>query len=246
MMMEVSPLEPPAGFVERAAALGVAFEAGELERLGAFLAMMLETNKTHNLTAITDPTEAWTRHILDALTLLAVLSTLEDGSRVADIGSGGGVPGVPLAIVLPGLNFTLVDATGKKATFLRDAVSALGLTNVTVLQDRAERMGQDLAHREQYDAVVARAVGPMPMLIELLAPLAKVGGAVLAIKGAKAAEELASAKDAIRAVGATYERTLETPTGKVLAFLKARKTALAYPRSGGLPKTKPLGSERKK
>lgn len=254
------PLPPPASFLEAARALGIEFDPGDVEQLGRFLALLLETNKSFNLTAITDPEEAWTRHILDALTLVPLLSQLggDDGSpaplRVVDVGSGGGVPGLPLAIVMPGVRFTLVEPTGKKAAFLRKAAEALGLTNVTVIQGRAEVLGQDHkgtergdglgAHREGYDAATARALGHLATVVELCAPLVKPGGLVLAVKGAKADQEVEEAGKAIGLVGARHAGTVDTPTGRIVVLEKATRTPRLYPRRDGEPKRAPLGLTR--
>src|SRR5690606_36324378 len=127
----------------------------DLEQLGRYLALLLAVNQQFNLTAITDPAEAWKRHILDSLTLLGPLSALAEAQgdaplRVADVGSGGGLPGLVLAIVMPEARFTLLEATGKKAEFLRFAAAALGLTNVEVVAERAEKAGRSPLHREGY------------------------------------------------------------------------------------------------
>lgn len=237
----ILPLSVPGWFLDQAQAIGVGFEPGEVERLGLFLAWMLETNKTHNLTAITDPEEAWRKHILDALTLLGPLSELPEGAKVLDVGSGGGVPGVPLAVCMPKLRFTLMDATGKKVDFLRRVSAALGLRNVQVVQDRAERLGLERTHREQFDAVIARAVGPMATLAELTLPFARVGGLMLAIKGAKAGEEVEAGRKAIGILGGQVDQILESPTGRIVVVQKRSATPRLYPRGDGLPKSKPLG-----
>lgn len=249
-------LDAPASFIESAAGLGVEFEAGDVERLGAFLAILLDANTRMNLTAITDPDEAWHRHVLDALTLLPLLVELPEGGRVLDVGSGGGVPAIPLAIVCPHLRFTLLEATGKKAEFLRGAIGQLGLSNADVVRERAERAGQDRGERtgggereggmrEAFDAVTARAVGRLAVVAELTAPFARVGGLVLLVKGQRADEELAEGAGAVELLGAAHAGTVDTPTGRVVVLEKVRPTPRTYPRREGEPKRAPLGTRRK-
>ena len=244
----IDPPAVPDAFLRACEEFGLAFEPGEVDRLAQFLGFLLEVNKSMNLTAIRDVDDAWIRHIFDALTLLPLLAELPDGATVADIGSGGGVPARPLAIVLPGLRFTLVEATGKKADFLSAAIAFLGLSNVTVVKDRAEVVGQDFrGHREAFDAVTARAVGRLPMLLELTVPLAKAperetpGGQVLLVKGQQAAEEVAEAKQALHMLHCAHAGTVETPTGRLVVIEKLRKTPRTYPRPVGEPKRAPLG-----
>lgn len=247
-----APLAPTEEFLAAAAALGIEFEPGDCERLGWFLAMLLRANEAFNLTAITDPSQAWVRHVLDSLTLMPVLADLPEGSRIIDVGSGGGLPGVPLAIVMPHLRFTLLEATGKKAGFLRDVGARLGLANVEVVAERAERAaaarprGQAApgGHREAYDAVVARAVGRLAVVAELTVPFCRVGGRVLLIKGEKAEEELAEATEALSLLRAEVAGVLPTPTGRIVVLEKSSPTPRAYPRADGEPKKAPLGSGR--
>ena len=237
---DVAPLEPPASFLDRAASFGLGFEAGELRRLGLFLALMRAANDLVNLTSITDADAAWERHVFDALTLVPLLQDLPPGARVADVGSGGGVPGLPLAIALPDHRFTLIEATGKKAAFLRSAAGALGLAGVDVENERAETLGQRDGRRDAFDAVVARAVGPLAVVAELCVPLAKVGGLTLLIKGERADEELGAGRAALHLLHAAHAGTVETPTGRVIVLEKTRPTPRAYPRRSGEPKRAPL------
>lgn len=247
-------LSPTPSFVQAAERLGIAFDEGDLERLGLYLALLLEANRSFNLTSITDPDAAWERHVLDSLTLLPLLAELPDDARVIDVGSGGGVPGIPLAITMPRVRFTLLEATGKKAAFLTRTAAALGLANVEVVHDRAEHAGRDRGrlvpgpagsrspgHREAYDAVVARAVGRLATIAELCAPLAKVGGRVLLIKGRKADEELAEADAALAMLRVEHAGTIDTPTGRIVVLAKHVPTPRAYPRADGEPARSPLG-----
>lgn len=230
----------PSDFASRAADFGVALEAPDLERLDAYLAHLLATNEKFNLTAVRDQAQAWERHILDSLTLIGPLEGAGAGD-VADVGSGGGLPGIPLAICLPEVRFTLIEATGKKAAFLRECIQRHGLANVEVVQERAETAGQDHRRfRERFDVVMARAVGPLRVLAELTVPLAKVGGFVFAVKGERAEGELAEAKAALHALHAAHARTIATPTGRIVVLEKLRKTPRMYPRAPGEPKRRSL------
>ena len=251
----LQPLPPPDHFLEQATALNIIFEPGEVGRLGLFLALLLDANRSFNLTAIRDSDEAWTRHILDSLTLLPLLADLEDGARIIDVGSGGGLPGIPLAIVLPRLRLTLLEATGKKAAFLQRTAGQLGLANVEFVNDRAERAGQDRGgtsaagsrrgeggggHREAYDAVTARALGKLATGAELTVPLARVGGRVLLVKGQRAEEELAEAASALHLLKVVHVGTHDTPTGRIVVLEKHARTPRMYPRRDGEPKRSPL------
>ncbi len=252
--LPAEPLRPPASFTDGANELGIEFEPGDVERLGLYLAALLKANEVANMTAIREPEEAWTRHVLDALTLLPVLSELGEGATVADVGSGGGVPAIPLAIVCPHLRFHLFESTGKKAAFLAQAAAHAGCANVTVHNLRAEAAGNDRGenhdaggvrtrvggHRDTYDLGMCRALGPLRTAAELVLPLVKTEGLAVFVKGQKAEEELAEAKQALYVLHASHAGTIDTPTGKLVIIEKRRATPKGYPRPDGLPKRKPL------
>lgn len=242
-----APLTPPESFLARAKELGLEFDEGDLSRLGLYLALLLDANNAFNLTAIRDPAEAWTRHILDSLTLIPVLAELPENSRVIDVGSGGGLPGIPLAIAMPSLRFTLLEATGKKAAFLNDLRAPLALSNTEVLNQRAEsaaHLHKADGHREKYAAAVARAVGPLAVIAELTAGFVEVGGIVALIKGEKAEQELEEGVKACEMLGVSHAGTIPTPTGRIVVLDKIKPISRMYPRPDGEPKRVPLGVKR--
>lgn len=242
-----APLAPPETFLAKAKELGLEFDEGDLSRLGLYLALLLDANNAFNLTAIRDPAEAWTRHILDSLTLIPVLAELPENSRVIDVGSGGGLPGIPLAITMPSIRFTLLEATGKKAAFLNDLRAPLALSNTEVLNQRAEsaaHLHKAGGHREKYAAAVARAVGPLAVIAELTAGFVEVGGIVALIKGEKAEQELEEGAKACEMLGVSHVATIPTPTGRIVVLDKVKPISRMYPRPDGEPKRVPLGVKR--
>jgi 16S rRNA (guanine527-N7)-methyltransferase len=212
-----APLSPPDGFEGRLAEFGVCLAPTVLVTLGGYLARLLAMNEQMNLTAIKDPIEAWEKHALDALTLVPLLGEVGAGSGLVDVGSGGGLPGIPIAIARPDLRVTLVEATQKKAAFLTAVVAALGLANVMVRAERAEQLGAGELHGV-FDVVTARAVARLTLLVPLTAPLAKPGGLVLLVKGQRADEELAEAERVLVEQRTTHEKTVTTPTGRIVVL----------------------------
>jgi 16S rRNA (guanine527-N7)-methyltransferase len=198
-----------------------------------------------NLTAITEPGAIETRHFLDSLSVLRV-ARLQAGTKVIDVGTGAGFPGLPLKLVCPGIQLTLLEATGKKITFLEHVVQELRLRDVQLLNARAEEAGQDPVHREAYDVVLARSVAHMPILAEYMLPLCKVGGKCIAMKGESAASEMAAAENALRLLGGRLSQlvTVELPgvaeTHHLAIIQKSAATPPYYPRRPGHPSKKPL------
>lgn len=174
---------------------------------------------------------------------LVLLDHLGEAQRVVDVGSGGGLPGLPLKIARPDLHVTLVESDQDKAAFLVRACAVLGLQDVEVLARRAEEVGQDPLYREAFDVAVARALAPMRVLAELCLPLVKVGGRLLAQK--TDSEEVNDASRAIEAMGGVLNGVAAAPsaarsTGTVVIVDKVRSTPPAYPRRPGVPGRKPL------
>lgn len=232
-------MPPPERFVRISEEYGLAFEPGEVERYGRYLTLLLDANERMNLTTVTDPEWVWVRHIFDSLTLVPFVHAA-NAQRAVDVGTGGGLPGVPLAIAMPEIQITLIDATGKKVTFLREVCEDLGLRNVMLVNARAETAAHEPAHRERYDVAVSRAVGKLQVLLEYTAPFVKVGGHIIAIKGEKAPQEIADAKRALHHLHCQHTGTRITPTGSVVVIEKQRSTPKKYPRRPGEPKRNPL------
>ena len=221
-------------------ALGV--EAACIPNLEKFSKLLLEKNQVMNLTAITEPDQVATLHLLDSLALLTVADF--QGKQVVDVGTGAGFPGMPLAIASPGTAFTLLDSLGKRVRFLEEARDALGLSNVACVHGRAEEFARD--HREGFDLAVSRAVANLSVLCELCLPLVKVGGAFLAMKSTGCEAETDAAREAIRRLGGRLGRaadytipTTEIPH-RVLVIEKIAPTPHKYPRPFAQIKKQPL------
>ena len=228
-----------------AAEWGIVLSDAQLAQFTLYEALLLEWNQRLNLTAIREPAGIRRRHFLDALSCAPITGSL-DGARLIDVGTGAGFPGLPLKILFPTLALTLVDSVRKKTTFLAAVVAAMELTGVTILAERAENLGRDPAHREQYDWAVARGVAPLAVLAEYLLPLCRVGGRMLAQKGASALREVDEAGAALTILGggtaATHAVQLpeqETPHYLVV-IPKAAATPARYPRRAGFPSRRPL------
>lgn len=230
-----------AGAVE----LGLKLVDGQLEQFEKYYALLVEVNKSFNLTAITAEREVAVKHFLDSLTCEAVVR--RNGSiKVVDIGTGAGFPGLPLKIYRPDINLTLVESLEKRVKFLKEAVALLEVEKTRVIHARAEDFCKDSEHREQYDLAVARAVAGLPVLVEYCLPAVKVGGTFVAMKGPKVAEETKAAETALSILGGALEDVinLRLPLGgderNLIIIRKIRATPAKYPRRAGMPQKKPL------
>ena len=239
-------LVPLEAFADRlrseAAAVGVALTDQHAARLIRYLQLIQQWRRPAGLTAVVDPFEAARVHIADSL--LCLRANIAPNAAVMDVGSGAGLPGIPLAIVRSDLRITLVEAEGRKAAFLEMAVRELALS-VQILARRAEDAAHDPAEREQYDAVVARAVAPLRALFELTLPFARIGGIAVFLKGPGVGRELRGADRARESLGgggaALIEAQLSGGEGRrIVVVPKVRATPPGYPRRPGVPSRKPL------
>lgn len=219
--------------------LKLALSEEQVDTLCAFGAAVVRQNQVMNLTAITEPVQVAKLHLLDSLSVLSALDLR--GKKLIDVGCGAGFPGVPLAIACPEAQVTLLDSLGKRITWLKEILPQLGIQAECVTARAEEAVA---SRRESYDIATSRAVARLNILLELLAPYVKVGGAVVALKGSAAKEELGECGDAMKKLGLRQEAFLEFPVdGASHALIVLRKVAptpKAYPRRYAKIKQSPL------
>jgi len=208
---------------------------------------LIEWNQKFNLTAIRDVESIRTKHFLDSFSCVQAWTLrATPPARLIDIGTGAGFPGIPLKILYPNMKLTLVESVGKKAMFCQHIVSVLGLENVDVVKARAEDLGQDVKHREQYDWAIARAVAKLNVLSEYLIPLVRIGGRMLAQKGESGPAEAHSAEGAMKLLGGKMEQLISVNLPGVVedrylvVVEKVAATPPKYPRKPGIPAKQPL------
>lgn len=217
----------------------------QLEQFLLYRQELLDWNTRFNLTAITDPEEVLRRHFLDSMSLLLVYN--EQRARLLDIGSGAGFPGLALKIARPDWQVTLLEATGKKVTFLQHMIELLQFTEIEAVHRRAEELGHNQQYRASFDVVTARAVASLPTLLEYAAPFCRVGGQIILPKKGDLSEELAQGKRAARQVGAVLKDDVPlTLPGledgrRLLVWEQVRMCPTQYPRSGAAIAKRPLG-----
>ncbi len=225
--------------------MGLELTPEQLRSFQTYAVDLIEWNRRVNLTAITDPHGIEIKHFLDSLTALLAIRP-DAGIRVVDVGTGAGFPGIPLKIVCPGIELVLLESVGKKVRFLEHIVRKLGLTGVDVVRARAEEMGRDPQYREQFDLVIARAVAWMPVLVEYLLPLCKIGGHCLAYKGENAHAEVLEAEGALRVLGGRVVKVIPvelpgvTETRHLVLVAKEARSPGKYPRRPGIPSKRPI------
>ena len=209
------------------------------DRLCAFGAAVVEQNAVMNLTAITEPDAVAKLHLLDSLTVLTVEKLA--GKTIIDVGCGAGFPGVPVAIACPEAQVTLLDSLGKRVHWLETILPQLGVSARCITARAEEAVAE---HREKFDFATSRAVARLNILLELTAPYVRVGGAVLALKGSAAREELEEAKGAVKKLGLKVEKiqdfSIDGATHSVIVLRKIAHTPPQFPRRFAKIKQSPL------
>ena len=229
----------------RADEAGIPLTAEQIGQFSVYNEMLLDWNTRMNLTALTAPEDVAVKHIIDSLT--AYDAALFDGARtLIDVGTGAGLPGIPLAVYAPHLTMTLLDSLNKRVRFLTEVTAAMGLQNVRCIHARAEEAARTAEHRAAYDIAVSRAVARLPVLLEYTLPFVRVGGTLLALKGRAYAEEQREARRAAEVLGGgrITARPVHLPglddVRAILTVTKERQTPAIYPRGGGAPPRRPL------
>jgi len=214
-----------------------------LNQLCLYAQELKDWNTRINLTALTEDSDIIDKHFIDSL-LIFHYETIIEGARVADVGTGGGFPGIPIKIYRPDIQLSLIESIGKKVKFLNHVVDTLKLDNVEVMNERVEEIGHSKEHRERYDIVVARCVARLPILAEYCLPLVSVGGKFIAYKGQESEVEVEEAKNAIEKLGGRFikiEHDEVNPERRSLIFIeKVKNTPDQYPRQAGKVEKKPF------
>jgi 16S rRNA (guanine527-N7)-methyltransferase len=228
--------------------LGLQLTSTQLSTFKTYEQLLLQWNQRFNLTAITEPEKIRQKHFLDSLTCLLAMRG-SDVDRIIDVGTGAGFPGIPLKIIFPSMRLTLVESVRKKADFCRHLIATLNLQAVEVLNQRVEMVAKNEPYRQHYSWAVARAVAPMPVLMEYLLPLVKIGGKALAMKGESGPIEAQQSEYAIRVLGGHLQQIISLALPGVeedrylIVVEKIGATPDKYPRKVGRPQKNPLLGE---
>ena len=229
----------------RAEKEGISLTPKQLGQFELFYKMLIETNKSMNLTAITDEDEVIEKHFIDSLSCRRVVDMSQIRTCI-DVGTGAGFPGIPLKIVYPEIDFVLVDSLNKRVKFLKDVKEALGLEGLEALHGRAEDYAKDAAYREKYDLCVSRAVANLATLSEYCLPYVKVDGMFIPYKSGEIDEEVKGSKKAVKVLGGEIEDVVKfelpgTDIGRSFVKIhKVKNTAKKYPRKAGMPSREPI------
>ena len=219
----------------------------QIEKFFDYMNLLIEKNKVMNLTAITEPEEIIVRHFVDSSILVKIFGKeFLNNKKIADVGTGAGFPGLPLAIICSKAKFVLTDTLGKRINFLKEVIDVINIKNVELVKARAEDFAHDKTFRESFDFALSRGVAKISVLSEYSLPLLKVGGKMLSYKMNDCDSELEEGTNAIKTLGGmfhvkhTYDIIEGEPKRCILEIIKDKTTPKKYPRKAGTPSKEPL------
>lgn len=232
-------------FIDTLKESGITLTDKQIKQFETYFEMLVEWNEKINLTAVTEKEEVYLKHFFDSVTPSFYID-FNEIETICDVGAGAGFPSIPLKIVYPHLQITIVDSLNKRIKFLNELAASLDLDKVNFVHDRAETFGKSKQYRESFDLVTARAVARLSVLSELCLPLVKKGGQFVALKGSQGNEELEDAQFAISVLGGEVKTVneftlpLEESMRQIITIDKLRQTPKKYPRKPGTPNKEPL------
>lgn len=229
--------------IKQAKQIEILLSEQQVEEFYTFMKTLLEWNEKINLTAIKEPKEIIQKHFIDSLTISKYIN---EKSKIIDVGTGGGFPGIPIKIKSKSIEVTLLDSLNKRLVYLNELISKLKLDNIKTIHYRAEEAGQNKEYREKFDIATSRAVAPLNILVEYLMPFIKVNGICICMKGSNIQEELENSKNAIQTLGGKIERIEEIILPEsdivrnIVVIRKIKQTPKKYPRKPGTPSKTPI------
>lgn len=215
----------------------------QVEQFYQYMVLLLEWNEKMNLTAITEPIEIIIKHFVDCST---IIKEIKENKKIVDIGTGAGFPGIPIKILIPEIEITLVDSLQKRINFLENVIQELGLTKINLIHSRVEDLAHDKRYREQFDIIVSRAVAPLNVLLEYTLPFLKIGGIAICLKGSNVEEEIGKSEKAFKILGGEVisKKEIILPElnlpRNILEVEKKKVTPKTYPRKAGKPSKEPI------
>ena len=230
-------------FDEYSKSMEIIINEDKVKKFYLYMQILIEWNEKINLTAITEPKEVIIKHFIDSL---SVSNKIKDNSKIIDVGTGAGFPGIPLKIYNDTLNVTLLDSLNKRINFLNTVVDELKLENINCIHGRAEEFARMKQKRESYDIATSRAVANLNVLVEYLLPFVKIGGSCICMKGPNIEDEIENSKNAIKILGGKIEKVEEfnLPNADIrrtiILIRKEKATSKVYPRKAGTPSKSPL------
>lgn len=223
--------------------IGISLHVEQINQFYHYMQLLLEWNEKINLTAITEPEEIILKHFVDSMT---IASYIEKNTKLIDVGTGAGFPGIPLKIIREDIEITLLDSLNKRVNFLKEVIEQLGLNQIKAIHSRVEEIGKDNNYRETFDYATSRAVANLSTLAEYLIPLVKIQGCCISMKGPNIEEEIQQSKKAISILGGKIEKIekFQLPRSdidrNIVMIRKIKQTPSKYPRKSGMPAKDPL------